>query len=394
MKTSIYIAWRYLLSKSNQSLVNLVSYLSLLVVVMASAALTVVLSAFEGLRDLSVSYAYENSPAFRIKPEGQGVFIVDSIELQKWEKKTGSVVLSQLSVVGLIQKGERVVAGNLVAYRPGRADSVLVSYGSNRFSRGELLLSSNSYYELGGGSYNEMISAGSLVPGERAVRLRLDANEVREKFLTIKGVFLEENEDPILGIADYEDLLYLGGHANGSFTSIDIRESFLSKKEIRCDLKNLIGGAFKIQDRKEQNQSLFKLLNTEYWATYLIFSLVLVLALFSLVGSIRLVMADKSSSFSTFRQIGLTPNEIKNIFLFLGTALSGFGAVIGIGLGIVLVLGQSKFEWIKLSSDLSYPAVLSTSNLTIVLATLLFFGFIASLISSRKLPEVSKVMKS
>jgi len=139
---------------------------------------------------------------------------------------------------------------------------------------------------------------------------------------------------------------------------------------------------------------LFKLLNTEYWATYLIFSLVLVLALFSLVGSIRLVMADKSSSFSTFRQIGLTPNEIKNIFLFLGTALSGFGAVIGIGLGIVLVLGQSKFEWIKLSSDLSYPAVLSTSNLTIVLATLLFFGFIASLISSRKLPEVSKVMKS
>ena len=394
MKTSIYIAWRYLLSKSNQSLVNLVSYLSLLVVVMASAALTVVLSAFEGLRELSVSYAYENSPAFRIKPEGQGVFIVDSIELQKWEKKTGSVVISQLSVVGLIQKGERVVAGNLVAYRPGRADSVLVLYGSNRFSRGELLLSLNTYYELGGEAYNTSLSVGSLVPGERAVRLRIDADEIRERVLTAKGVFLEENKVQTAGIANYEDLLYLSGHANGSFTSIDIKETSLSKKEVHFGLKDLISGKFKIQDRKEQNQSLFKLLNTEYWATYLIFSMVLILALFSLAGSIRLVMADKSSSFSTFTQIGLTISEIKNVFLFLGAALSGFGAVFGIGLGALLVLGQNKFEWIRLSVDLSYPVVLSASNLVLVVITLLFFGILASLISSRKLPKVSKAMKS
>ena len=394
MKTSIYIAWRYLLSKSNQSLVNLVSYLSFLVIVVASAALTVVLSAFEGLREMSVSYAYENSPAYRVTPENEGVFIVDSAGLQNWGKETGSVIVSKLSVVSLIQKGDQLVAGDLVAYYSQPPDSLPILYGTSKFSRGELLLSLNTYYELGGEAYNTSLSVGSLVPGERAVKLRLDADEIKERILTARGVFLEENEVQVAGIANYEDLLYLSGHTNGSLTSIDIKETFLSKKEIRSDLKNLIGGAFKIQDRKEQNQSLFKLLNTEYWATYLIFSLVLVLALFSLVGSIRLVMADKSSSFSTFRQIGLTPNEIKNIFLFLGTALSGLGAVIGIGLGIVLVLGQSKFEWIKLSSDLSYPTVLSTSNLTVVLATLLFFGFIASLISSRKLPEVSKAMKS
>ena len=86
MKTSIYIAWRYLLSKSNQSLVNLVSYLSLMVVVVAAAALTVVLSAFEGLKGLSTQYAYEHSPAIQITPLNQGIFTVDSESIQEWGK--------------------------------------------------------------------------------------------------------------------------------------------------------------------------------------------------------------------------------------------------------------------------------------------------------------------
>lgn len=394
MKTSIYIAWRYLLSKSNQSLVNLVSYLSFLVVVVASAALTVVLSAFEGLREMSVSYAYENSPAYRVTPENEGVFVVDSVDLQNWGKETGSVIVSKLSVVSLIQKGDQLVAGDLVAYYSQPPDSLHILYGTSKFSRGELLLSLNTYYELGGGAYNTSLSVGSLVPGERAIKLRLDADEIREKILTARGVFLEENEVQVAGIVDYEDLLYLSGYTNGSLTSIDIKKTFLSKKEVHSGLKDLISGKFKIQDRKEQNQSLFKLLNTEYWATYLIFSMVLILALFSLAGSIRLVMADKSSSFSTFTQIGLTIREIKNVFLFLGAGLSGFGAVFGISLGALLVLGQIRFEWVRLSADLSYPVVLSASNLVLVVITLLFFAILVSLISSRKLPEASKAMKS
>jgi lipoprotein-releasing system permease protein len=394
VKTSIYIAWRYLLSKSNQSLVNLVSYLSLMVVVVAAAALTVVLSAFEGLKGLSTQYAYEHSPAIKITPLNQGVFTVDLESIQEWGKANEALVVSKLSVVGLIQKDVEMAAGDLVAYHPTLSDSLEILYGTSSFSQGEMLLSLNTYYELGGEAYDRSLSVGSLIPGDRAIRLQLGANEIRQRTLKAKGVFLEDDDSQVLGIASYEDLLYLGGLPKNSFTSLSINETVLSKEEVSFGLKGFIDGDIMVQDREDQNQSLFKLLNTEYWATYLIFSMVLVLALFSLAGSIRLIMADKSSSFSTLKQMGLTSVQIKNIFLFLGTALSALGAVFGILIGLAFVVGQNQLGWVRLSSELSYPVSISVGNLFLVFVTLLLFGFLAALISSRKLPEVSKAMRS
>ena len=394
MKTSIYIAWRYLLSKSNQSLVNLVSYLSLMVVVVAAAALTVVLSAFEGLKGLSTQYAYEHSPAIKITPLNQGVFTVDLESIQEWGKANDALVVSKISVVGLIQKDGEMAAGDLVAYHPTLSDSLEILYGTSSFSQGEMLLSLNTYYELGGEAYDSSLRVGSLIPGDRAIRLQLGANEIRQRTLKAKGVFLEDDESQTLGIASYEDLLYLGGLPKNSFTSLSIDETFLSKEEVASGLKGFIDVDIIVQDREDQNRSLFKLLNTEYWATYLIFSMVLILALFSLAGSIRLIMADKSSSFSTLKQMGLTSVQIKNIFLFLGTALSALGAVFGILIGLAFVVGQNQLGWVRLSSELSYPVSISVGNLFLVFITLLLFGFLAALISSRKLPEVSKAMRS
>ncbi len=394
MKTSIYIAWRYLLSNSNQSLVNLVSYLSLMVVVVAAAALTVVLSAFEGLKGLSTQYAYEHSPAIKITPLNQGVFTVDLESIQEWGKANDALVVSKLSVVGLIQKDGEMAAGDLVAYHPTLSDSLEILYGTSSFSQGEMLLSLNTYYELGGEAYDSSLRVGSLIPGDRAIRLQLGANEIRQRTLKAKGVFLEDDESQTLGIASYEDLLYLGGLPKNSFTSLSIDETFLSKEEVASGLKGFIDGDIMVQDREDQNRSLFKLLNTEYWATYFIFSMVLILALFSLAGSIRLIMADKSSSFSTLKQMGLTSVQIKNIFLFLGTALSALGAVFGILIGLAFVVGQNQLGWVRLSSELSYPVSISVGNLFLVFITLLLFGFLAALISSRKLPEVSKAMRS
>ena len=122
--------------------------------------------------------------------------------------------------------------------------------------------------------------------------------------------------------------------------------------------------------------------------------MVLILALFSLAGSIRLIMADKSSSFSTLKQMGLTSVQIKNIFLFLGTTLSALGAIFGILIGLAFVVGQNQLGWVRLSSELSYPVSISVDNLFLVFITLLLFGFLAALISSRKLPEISKAMRS
>ncbi len=365
-----------------------------MVVVVAAAALTVVLSAFEGLKELSTQYAYEHSPAIKITPLNQGVFSVDLESIQEWGKANEAFVVSKLSVVGLIQKDGEMAAGELIAYHPVPFDSLEILYGTNSFSQGEMLLSLNAYYELGGETYDRSFSVGSLIPGDRAIKLQLGADEIRQRTMKAKGVFLEDDESQTLGIASYEDLLYLSGLPKNSFTSLSIDETSLSKDEVASGLKGFIDGDIVVQDREDQNRSLFKLLNTEYWATYLIFSMILVLALFSLAGSIRLIMADKSSSFSTFKQMGLTTAQIKNIFLFLGTALSVLGAVFGVLIGVALIIGQNQLGWVRLSRELTYPVSIRAGNLFLVFTTLLLFGFLAALISSRKLPEVSKAMRS
>lgn len=190
-----------------------------MVVVVAAAALTVVLSAFEGLKGLSTQYAYEHSPAIKITPLNQGVFTVDLEGIQEWGKANEALVVSRLSVVVLIEKDGKMAAGTLVAYHPTLSDSLEILYGTSSFSQGEMLLSLNTYYELGGEAYDRSLSVGSLIPGDRAIRLQLGANEIRQRTLKVKGVFLENDESQTLGIASYEDLLYLGGLPKNSFTS-------------------------------------------------------------------------------------------------------------------------------------------------------------------------------
>jgi hypothetical protein len=105
-----------------------------------------------------------------------------------------------------------------------------------------MLLSLNTYYELGGEAYDRSLSVGSLIPGDRAIRLQLGADEIRQRTLKVKGVFLEDDESQVLGIASYEDLLYLGGLPKNSFTSLSINETFLSKEEVASGLKVLSMG--------------------------------------------------------------------------------------------------------------------------------------------------------
>jgi lipoprotein-releasing system permease protein len=132
---------------------------------------------------------------------------------------------------------------------------------------------------------------------------------------------------------------------------------------------------------------LYKMLNTENIAVYLIFTLVIIVALFNLIGALIMMILDKKGNLKTLFNLGTEIKDLRNIFLLQGTLLSVFGGIIGLLLGVGFVLLQQQYQLIMITPTLAYPVVFTLENVGIVMATIITLGFIASLIASSRVSK-------
>jgi lipoprotein-releasing system permease protein len=129
------------------------------------------------------------------------------------------------------------------------------------------------------------------------------------------------------------------------------------------------------------------MLNTENIAVYLIFTLVIIIALFNLIGALIMMILDKKGNLKTLLNLGSEIKDLRKIFLLQGTLISVFGGIIGLTLGIIIILLQQHYELVMITPTLAYPVVFSIENVLIVLATIISLGFIASLIASSRVSQ-------
>jgi lipoprotein-releasing system permease protein len=138
----------------------------------------------------------------------------------------------------------------------------------------------------------------------------------------------------------------------------------------------------RVKHRAQLNDALYKMLNTENIVVYLIFTLVIIIALFNLIGAIIMMIIEKKNNLKTLYNLGTEIKYLKNIFLFQGNIISIFGGIIGLILGIIVILIQQQFELVMINSTLPYPVVFEAKNVLLVLFTIIILGFIASKIAS------------
>src|SRR5690606_31104396 len=137
----------------------------------------------------------------------------------------------------------------------------------------------------------------------------------------------------------------------------------------------------------EQNVSLHKMLNTENLATYLIFTLVLIIALFNVVGAIIMMILDKQQNSKTLYSLGATLQELRRIYFVQGLLVTALGGLIGVFLGSLLIGSQLAFGWLKITNTLAYPVEFNLVNLLVVMATIVVLGFISSKIASSRITK-------
>ena len=147
-----------------------------------------------------------------------------------------------------------------------------------------------------------------------------------------------------------------------------------------------MGSSVQIKDRKQLNSALYKMLNTEQLAIYLIFTLVMIIALFNLVGALVMMILDNKSEMNILKAMGINHKQLLQIFFALGLLIIIFGGGIGLLLSSVLILIQQWSPFINVpGTSLAYPVKWELENFLLVMGTLLFLGSIASTWASRGL---------
>ncbi|WP_421823987.1 ABC transporter permease [Flagellimonas oceanensis] len=395
MNFPLYIAKRYLRSKSSQNAVNIINFITFLVIVIGSAALFIVLSAFAGLKTFSLSFSNTFDPDLKASPTMGKHFTLSADEESDLAEIEGLANFSkELEERAYLTYKEK----STIAYIKGVDENYRSVTGVD---------STLIYGNWGGDIYNAVIGFGIynllgvptnnrapmevLVPkpGEGSLSQGFNAKPYDDLSLVVSGVYaVEESLDKKYVFARLPLVQELLQKDSTDVSGINFKlMENASPNDVRNSIAEVLGEKAFVLTRREQNTSLYRMLNTENLATYLIFTLVLIIALFNVVGAIIMMILDKQQNSKTLFSLGTTINELRRIYFIQGILVTSFGGLIGVVIGSLLIGSQLAFGWLKITPSLAYPVEFNVINLLIVIGTIVVLGIISSKIASSRITQ-------
>src|SRR5690606_20560381 len=189
----------------------------------------------------------------------------------------------------------------------------------------------------------------------------------------------------------YTDIInarYLMDYAKNQVTSIEIKlQPNADEKIVRKAILENFDTKVIVKNRAQLNDALYKMLNTENLVVYLIFTLVIIIALFNVIGALIMMILDKKDSLNTLYNLGATTKDIRRVFFLQGSLMTILGGLIGLVIGFVLVVLQQHFALVMITPSLPYPVKIQVLNMVLVLVTITILGLIASKIASGRINE-------
>ena len=357
-------------------------------VVVGSAALFIVLSGFNGLKDYSLAFTSFVDPDLKLIPAKAKTFVVkDSLlsgVLKLENFMSYSKVIEEDLFLSTNLNGEIVsVKGVSSSYPLNTTESILFDgewiTGSNQIVSGWGVANRLSF---GVYDYSKSIKLYAPKPGKKQI-LSIDESFSRLDVVNVGLFEINEALDFSLVYTSLADLQKLLGYSKNQLSSVEFILKDPSKiKESVALLEARFGPRFEVKTKEQLNDTLYKMLNTEEVAVYLIFTLVLVIAMFNLISSIIIMVLEKRKNLKTLHNSGATHGEIRNIFYYQGLIITLLGGAVGVFIGYILMLIQQEFSLFMITSSLPYPVSPRPMTFVIVSVTILILGAVASKISS------------
>ncbi len=395
MNFPFYIARRYLFSKKSTNAINIISGISVVGVAVATMALVVTLSVFNGFHDLVAGLFTAFDPQLKVVPlQGKTAPADDPLLteirlLPEIEVATETVEDMALAVYGEHQAMVRIkgVEDNFdsltnikeILYGEGiyQLHAADISYGIPGIRLAD---------QLGTGYYFEEPLHIYAPKREGQLNMANPTEGFVEDELYSPGVLFYVKQ------AKYDkDYILTGiGFARNLFD----QQGMLSSLELRlkdgCDIadvkeriSDIAGERYSVKDRFEQQEDTFKIMKIEKFIAYIFLTFILIVACFNIIGSLSMLIIDKKDDVATLRNLGASDKQITRIFLFEGRLISAIGAAIGISLGLLLCWLQQTFGIVGLGKSSgsfiidAYPVSVHFDDIILIFATVLVVGFLA-----------------
>ncbi len=374
------------------------SIIAALGIVIASAALFIVLSGFAGLKDFSLEFTSFVDPDLKITSSQGKSFVLskkDSVAISTIEGISSYSKIIEERIIVEFDNKKKLATIKGVDENYTRVTSIdsMVIYGewfaknTDQIVSGWGLSSSLSFGVL---DYAKPITIYVPKPGKGQI------SSVKSAYNSIKatnvGVFqINETIDNEFVYSNFETAQYLLNYSPNQLSALEFKlDGTVDEEVIRQRINSIFGGTVVIKNRIQLNDSLYKMLNTENLVVYLIFTLVIIIALFNIIGALIMMILDKKGSLNTLYSLGTPTEDIRRIFFLQGSLMTLLGGVIGIVLGFLLVLNQlygPDVLKLMITSSLPYPVALKPINFLIVLLTIGVLGVLASKIASSRITK-------
>ncbi|MCX7548791.1 ABC transporter permease [Xanthomarina sp. F1114] len=396
MNFSLYIAKRYLLSKSSNNAINFITIIAAIGVILGSASLFIVLSGFAGLKDFTLQFTSIIDPDLKAEASVGKSFLISEDQFSKLNNLESVALYSKIIeervfitfedksypnayIKGVDEKFEKVNA----------IDSVVVlgswlTQNTNQIVSGWGVANTLSFGVL---NYGKRINLYVPKPGKGQIT---SVNQAFNTFDAVNvGVFdVNETLNDKYIYAPIEMARALLNFKENEVTALEFKlKDNITEEQARKEITSVLGDKILLKNSAQLNDALYKMLNTENLAVYLIFTLVLIIALFNVIGSIIMMILDKKNTLKTLFSLGATISNIRNIFFLQGSLMSIVGGLIGLIIGCLIVWMQKTFSLIMITQSLAYPVTLKAENILIVFITISILGIIASKIASVRISK-------
>lgn len=366
---------------------------------MGAASLFIVLSGFAGLKDFTLQFSTIVDPDLKaITAEGKS-FTVSNDDISKLN------AIKEIAAYSKVVEERVFIMADDKTYPSAYIKGVdknfkNVSVVDSIMEQGDWFSQNTNHIVVGSGisrnlsfgilDYNKSIHIYVPKPGKGQI------TSVDKNFNTVKainvGIF---NVNEVLNdkyvFAPLELAQHLLSYQSNQISAIEFKlKQDADEVKAKQKIMEVLGNRVSIKNKAQLNDALYKMLNTENLAVYLIFTLVLIIALFNVIGSIIMMILDRRKSLNTLFNLGFTISEIRKVFFYQGSLMSIFGGLIGMVLGLFLALNQLYGPTalkVFITPTLPYPVRIKPINFLIVFVTISVLGIIASRIASSRITK-------
>ncbi len=395
MRLPLIFAFRYLFARKSFKIINLISIIGAAGMALGTAALIIVLSVFNGFNDLVATSLSDAGAPLVVRPAEGKVFTPEG---PAFDWISGSEDIQRCSAVleeqvFLSYEGKQSLARVRGVDLAGEAGSPLQDHlvdGAWKLHRGDLpqaVAGATLAYTLG--ARPQFVTPLELHYPSRTepVSLTNPAASLRSSSVKLSGVVsVNANLDASLLVVPIEvmrDLLEYPTEVSALEIWPGGEASALQK-----ELQEQLGPAFRVLDRQQQDQSIYRMMRYEKLAIYLILVFIVVIVAFNIFSSLRMLIIEKEADSDTLRSLGAPEGLLRRIFLTEGWLVSLLGMLVGLVLGIGVVLLQQRFGLVSMPGNFavsSYPVALQARDLLWTVIGVAGIGFVMAFVPSRKI---------